>query len=135
MAKCNRSSELEGGNRTSCAIAGALLEAKDAVGFVEPTPAADEERIFAIGSGDVAVFPGRADRNPATPMVLVATSYIPFPLSHGGAVRMYNLMRRAAPRFSRRCWSRFVDELHTPAEELLDICVGDCAGPTSRQPC
>ena len=92
----------------------ALLEAKDAVRFVESTPAADEERIFAIGSGDVAVFPGRAVRDPATPIVLVATSYIPFPLSHGGAVRMYNLMRRAAPDFAQVLIT-FVDELHTPA--------------------
>jgi GT2 family glycosyltransferase/glycosyltransferase involved in cell wall biosynthesis len=100
----------------------ALLEAKDAVRFVESTPAINEERIFAIGSGDVAVFPGRAVRDPATPIVLVATSYIPFPLSHGGAVRMYNLMRRAAPDFGQVLIT-FVDELHTPADELLDICV------------
>ena len=33
------------------------------------------------------------------PRVLVASPYLPFPLSHGGAVRMYNLMRRAADEF------------------------------------
>ena len=33
------------------------------------------------------------------PRVLVASPYLPFPLSHGGAVRMYNLMRRAAEEF------------------------------------
>ena len=100
----------------------ALLEAKDAARFIEPTPAADEELIFALGSGDVAVFPGRATRNPTSPIILVAASYIPFPLSHGGAVRMYNLMKRAAVDFSQVLIT-FVDELHTPAEELLDICV------------
>ena len=100
----------------------ALFEAKDAVRFVEPTPAVDEEMIFALGSGDVAVFPGRATRNPAAPIVLVATSYIPFPLSHGGAVRMYNLMKRSAGDFPQVLVT-FVDELHTPAEELLDICL------------
>jgi GT2 family glycosyltransferase/glycosyltransferase involved in cell wall biosynthesis len=100
----------------------ALAEAKDTIRFVEPTPAADEERIFAIGSGDVAVFPGRCETSRDRPIVLVATSYIPFPLSHGGAVRMYNLMRRAAPDFGQVLLT-FVDELHTPAEELLDVCV------------
>jgi GT2 family glycosyltransferase/glycosyltransferase involved in cell wall biosynthesis len=100
----------------------ALMEAKDAVRFVKPAPAAEEEKIFAIGSGDVAVFPGRAGRLPGSPVVLVATCYIPFPLSHGGAVRMYNLMRRAVPDF-RQVLITYVDELHTPAEELLDLCV------------
>ncbi len=31
--------------------------------------------------------------------VLVATPYVPYPLSHGGAVRMYNLLREAAHEF------------------------------------
>ncbi len=99
----------------------ALLEAKDHV-TIEPAPMVDEERILAIGSGDVAVFPGRAPRSTSTPVVLVATCYIPFPLSHGGAVRMYNLMRRAVPEFAQVLVT-FVDELHTPPAELLEICV------------
>lgn len=101
---------------------GALLEAKHADRFLEPAPPTDEERILAIGSGDVAVFPGRARHPPGMPSVLVATAYIPFPLSHGGAVRMYNLMRRAAREFGQILIT-FVDDLQTPPEELLDICV------------
>jgi glycosyltransferase involved in cell wall biosynthesis len=81
---------------------------------------AEEELAFALGSGDVAVFPGRAPRRERS--VLVASCYIPFPLAHGGAVRMYNLMRRAAADVSQVLIT-FVDELHTPPEELLDICV------------
>ena len=100
---------------------GALQEAKDAIQYIEPAPPVDEELILAIGSGDVAVFPGRAARK--GPAVLVATAYSPFPLSHGGAVRMYNLMRRAANDFSQVLVT-FVDELHTPPPELLDICIG-----------
>ena len=81
--------------------------------------ASDEELVFALGSGDVAVFPGPAERRQRT--VLVASCYIPFPLSHGGAVRMYNLMRRSAADTSQILIT-FVDELHTPPPELLDIC-------------
>lgn len=33
------------------------------------------------------------------PRVLIASPYVPFPLSHGGAVRMFNLMKRAAAEF------------------------------------
>lgn len=99
----------------------ALVEAKDRV-QIESSPAVDEERILAIGSGDVAVFPGRAPRSISTPVVLVGTCYIPYPLSHGGAVRMYNLMRRAVPEFAQVLVT-FVDELHTPPAELLDICI------------
>ena len=55
-----------------------------------PACAMDEEAILGIGSGDVAVFAGAA--RSGRPLVLVASPYIPFPLSHGGAVRMFNLM-------------------------------------------
>ena len=41
--------------------------------------------------------PGAAGK----PAVLVASPYVPFPLSHGGAVRIYNLMRRAAADFDQ----------------------------------
>jgi GT2 family glycosyltransferase/glycosyltransferase involved in cell wall biosynthesis len=98
----------------------ALAEARRMNHLVKPVPPASEDRILALGSGDVAVFPGRA--RASGPVVLVATAYLPFPLSHGGAVRMYNLMRRAAPEFNQVLLS-FVDELHAPAPELLDSCV------------
>ena len=51
----------------------ALAEAKDMDSFVQSAPAANEDTIFAIGSGDVAVFPGTAPRDPSAPVVLVAT--------------------------------------------------------------
>ena len=60
-------------------------------------PSTPRTLFLALTDGSVSVFPGR----PATgkPRVLVASPYLPFPLSHGGAVRMYNLMRRAAAEF------------------------------------
>lgn len=82
--------------------------------------ALDERGVFALGSGDVAVFAGR----PATgaPRVIVASPYLPFPLSHGGAVRIYNLMRCAGESCDQVLMA-FVDELSTPPKELLEIAV------------
>lgn len=79
---------------------------------------ADSE-ILAIGSGAVAVFPGRT--RGANPVVLIAAPYQPFPLAHGGAVRMYNLMRRAAANFDQVLIT-FADDLKPVPAELLEIC-------------
>ena len=80
----------------------------------------DMEPILALCSGAVAVFPGRAATGKKR--VLVAAPYLPFPLSHGGAVRMYNLMRRASVDYDQVLIT-FADELVRPPRELLDICV------------
>jgi len=104
----------------------AAIQALSYAGFtsteIQPPPGnLYPERLFvALGSGSVAVFPGRAPRG--NPVVLVASPYIPFPLSHGGAVRMYNLMRLAAPDHDLVLVC-FVDRLQTPPEEILEICV------------
>jgi len=98
-----------------------------------------EDLILALGSGDVAVFPGRKRRSRTT--VLVASPYLPFPLSHGGAVRMYNLMRRAAADYDLVLVA-FTEELATPPKELLGICaeivlvrrVGSHLCPTTGRP-
>lgn len=100
-----------------------LSEAWRAPFWVEPAydMPDHESMIFALGSGDVAVFPGRAKRHGKT--VLVAGCYSPYPLSHGGAVRMYNLMRRGTQHFTQVLVT-FVDDLHTPPAALLAICAG-----------
>ncbi len=79
----------------------------------------NEDHILAIGSGAVTVVPGRRPSN--RPVVLVASPYLPFPLAHGGAVRMYNLMRRAAKDFDQVLVS-FAGELQETPPELLEIC-------------
>ncbi len=86
-----------------------------------PTGVLTESEILALGTGDVAMFPGRAARtNPIAPTtVIIASPYLPFPLSHGGAVRMYNLMKNANAGL---ILISFCDELAPPAQELLDIC-------------
>ncbi|MBV8844448.1 MAG: glycosyltransferase [Bryobacterales bacterium] len=70
-------------------------------------------------NGDVAVFPGRP--RTGKPVVLIASPYLPFPLSHGGAVRMYNLMRRATASVDQVLIC-FVDEIGTAPRELTEIC-------------
>jgi len=54
-------------------------------------------------------------------VVLVASPYVPFPLSHGAAVRIYNLMRRAAADFDLVLVA-FTEESIPVPRELRDIC-------------
>jgi glycosyltransferase involved in cell wall biosynthesis len=71
-------------------------------------------------NGEVAVFRGR----PATgkPVILVASPYVPFPLSHGAAVRIYNLIRQAAADFDVVLVA-FTEE-HLPAPpQLRELCL------------
>lgn len=87
-------------------------------------PGAYSEDLFlALTNGSVSVFPGRPAGRPASgkPRVLVASPYLPFPLSHGGAVRMYNLMRRAAEEFDLLLVA-FTEHAAPPPPEVLDIC-------------
>jgi len=77
-----------------------------------------EIEILALGNGDVAIFPGQ-DRKGE--VVIVATPYLPFPLSHGGAVRIYNLMKCAAAERDQILVA-FCDELAAPPPELLAVC-------------
>jgi GT2 family glycosyltransferase/glycosyltransferase involved in cell wall biosynthesis len=79
-----------------------------------------DDHILALCSGAVAVFPGRL-RHADRPLVLIATPYLPFPLAHGGAVRMFNLMRRAAGDFDQVLVT-FTEQPGEVPEELLSIC-------------
>ena len=98
-----------------------------------------EDLILALGSGAVAVFPGRPASGRV--VVLVASPYLPFPLSHGGAVRIFNLMKRAAPDYDQVLVA-FAGQLATPPAELLEICTeivlvarrGSHSRPRTRRP-
>jgi glycosyltransferase involved in cell wall biosynthesis len=87
----------------------------------------------------VATYPGGTPSQ--NPRVLIASPYLPFPLSHGGAVRMYNLMRRTAGSFDQVLVS-FTETGEPPPAELLDICVeivtvkrtGTHSLPATRRP-
>ena len=73
-----------------------------------------------LTSGQVAVFPGKQPSG--KPRILIASPYMPFPLAHGGAVRMFNLMRAAAPDFDQ-ILVVFAHELAQPPKELLELFV------------
>jgi GT2 family glycosyltransferase len=83
-------------------------------------PPRTRDRFLRVANGEVAVFPGKASSG--KPKVLIASPYLPFPLSHGAAVRMYNLMRRAAADVDQILVS-FVEELAAVPAELTEICV------------
>ena len=85
---------------------------------VTPAPAGDM-RFLDLVNGEVAVFPGRAASG--KPAVLVASPYVPFPLSHGAAVRIYNLMRRGAADFDQVLVA-FTEESAPVPRELSEIC-------------
>jgi glycosyltransferase involved in cell wall biosynthesis/GT2 family glycosyltransferase len=78
-----------------------------------------ETEILALGSGQIACFPGR--QSAGKPTLIVCTCYLPFPLSHGGAVRMYNLLLEAAKDYEIVLMS-FADESAPVAQELLALC-------------
>jgi GT2 family glycosyltransferase/glycosyltransferase involved in cell wall biosynthesis len=78
-----------------------------------------ESEILALGSGDIAIFPGKCTN--AGKAIVVASPYLPFPLSHGGAVRIYNLMRHTAAERDQVLIA-FTDELAPPPAELVSIC-------------
>jgi GT2 family glycosyltransferase/glycosyltransferase involved in cell wall biosynthesis len=84
-----------------------------------PVPGRSDE-FLSLVTGDVAVFPGKAPAG--RPLVFVVSPYIPFPLSHGAAVRIYNLMRRVAEEFDQVLVC-FVEELASIPKELKEICV------------
>lgn len=103
-----------------------------------PVPQGDS-KFFDLVSGHVAVFPGRGVSG--KPVVLVASPYLPFPLSHGAAVRIFNLMRRAAADFDQVLVA-FVETPRPVPKELLEICVevvtvrrsGSHALPSTERP-
>jgi glycosyltransferase involved in cell wall biosynthesis len=87
----------------------------------------------------VTVYPGKAASG--KPRVLVASAYVPFPLSHGGAVRIHNLTARAAADWDQILVA-FTETDAPPAAELLERFVevvlvrrtGTHAAPSTGRP-
>lgn len=103
---------------------GAALDALRDLPSISKSPAAasgplTESDILALTNGDIALFRGEGRDQGMT--VLIASPYLPYPLSHGGAVRMFNLMRVAAET-AGLILVAFVDELAPPPDALLKIC-------------
>jgi GT2 family glycosyltransferase len=85
-----------------------------------PPPVYSEEHFLALGTGDVAVFPGGLPRR-QKPVVLVASPWAPDPWAQDGAARVYHLMRRAARDYDQVLVA-FQSSLATPSSALLAIC-------------
>ncbi len=104
-------------------LLGAIDTLRDIPRIAPRPPAAtgplSETEILALGSGDIAAFPGRPPQGRAC--ILIASPYLPFPLSHGGAVRIFNLMKQAAGTRDLVLMA-FCDRLDAPPRELLEIC-------------
>ena len=83
------------------------------------SPGADDS-FFHLTNGDVSVYPGRSCSG--KPVVLVASPYLPYPLSHGAAVRIYNLLREGSADFDFVLVA-FLEEARPVPRELQDICV------------
>jgi len=75
-----------------------------------PLRSAFRRRDLRSGEWRYCLLPGRAPRGLRT--VLIASPYLPFPLSHGGAVRIFNLMKQAATSHDLVLMA-FCDELTT----------------------
>jgi GT2 family glycosyltransferase/glycosyltransferase involved in cell wall biosynthesis len=132
--------------RLSHSAAGGSLQARHVLreigmtGARRQSVARSDSEIFALCNGSVSVFPGEQAKSPQ-PVVLIASPYLPFPLTHGGAVRMYNLMRRAAAGWKQVLVS-FVDEPGPVPLELRGICAevitvhrtGSHLSPSTSQP-
>jgi GT2 family glycosyltransferase/glycosyltransferase involved in cell wall biosynthesis len=101
-----------------------LLKYVDALAFAARQQtiahAAAPTAFFDLTNGDVSVFPGCAPAN--KPRVLIASPYLPFPLAHGAAVRIYNLMLRLARDFDQVLVA-FTEDPQPVPPELREICV------------
>jgi glycosyltransferase involved in cell wall biosynthesis len=86
--------------------------------YSAPPVRLEEETFLALTDGSVSIFSGRPPSG--KPRIIIASPYLPFPLSHGGAVRMFNLARRAASDFDQILVA-FTEASDPPAAEILDI--------------
>lgn len=94
----------------------------DALEFAAKLPVSRRQTgngFLPLVRGDVGVFPGKPDSG--KPRVLIASPYLPFPLSHGAAVRMYNLMRRGAACVDQILIC-FAEDLAAAPRELTEVC-------------
>jgi ribosomal-protein-alanine acetyltransferase len=77
------------------------------------------------------VFDGRPLRE-GKPRIAVLTPYFPFPLSHGGAVRIYNLLREGSKDFDIFLFSFAEKSINVSGSPVLDFCSKVVAFPNPR---
>lgn len=69
---------------------------------------------------------------PVRPRIAVLSPYFPFPLSHGGAVRIFNLLREAARDFDVFLFSFVENPSQEDLRPVLEICAKVIAVPLPR---
>jgi len=81
------------------------------------------------------VFEGRPC-SPHRRRIAVLSPYFPYPLAHGGAVRMFNLLREVAREFDVELFAFTDDDAVPPAAPVLEFCarVVLVAKPRYREP-
>jgi glycosyltransferase involved in cell wall biosynthesis len=74
--------------------------------------------------------------SPERRRIAVLSPYFPYPLAHGGAVRMFNLLREAAREFDIELFAFTDDDAAPPAAAVLESCarVVLVAKPRYREP-
>ena len=74
--------------------------------------------------------------SPERRRVAVLSPYFPYPLAHGGAVRIFNLLREAAREFDIELFAFTDDDAEPPAAPVLEFCarVVLVAKPRYREP-
>ena len=77
------------------------------------------------------VYEGRSFRE-GKPRVGVLTPYFPYPLSHGGAVRIYNLLKECARDFDVCLFSFVEKKSNVTSTPVLDFCSKVVAFPNPR---
>ncbi|MEZ5401435.1 MAG: GNAT family N-acetyltransferase [Bryobacteraceae bacterium] len=87
------------------------------------------DRSYEIG--EVRVIEGRA-RSPLRAEASVLTPFFPYPLSHGGAVRMFNLLREAALDYDITLFSFVERETEADFSELQKFCARLVLAPKPR---
>ncbi len=99
--------------------------------FLRPgwlAPWKHDRSVFPV---DAAVYDGRA-LSSARPRIAVVSPYFPYPLSHGGAVRIFHMLREAARDFDVFLFS-FAGTIE-PADlaPVLELCAKVVAVPNNR---
>ena len=74
--------------------------------------------------------------SPERRRVAILSPYFPYPLAHGGAVRIFNLLREAAREFDIELFAFTDDDAEPPAAPVLEFCarVVLVAKPRYREP-
>jgi glycosyltransferase involved in cell wall biosynthesis len=107
------------------AMAALRLAAGPAPANVVPAGRWNEGKVLAATSGRIRRYAGEREAGHPVVMpkrvVMIVSPYLPYPLSHGGAVRIFNLMREAAERFDLVLVS-YAEQAGDPPPELGALC-------------